>query len=116
MRNFWYPGSETVFFEIPAGLNVIFPEHSNLQVTAAASIAKLGGWCSRRVVVIEWRGGEPIANVVGVRQKWIISNDVNSGVELYRQSTYPLLVDFVKRGVSCVASAGSKRKSSSDYS
>ena len=85
--DFGFPDSRTLSFEIPAGLKVVYPPHPNLTITSAASIAKKGEWCT--LDNIEWAGGESIAKVIGGSQMWLICNEVEAGVELYKISTYP---------------------------
>ena len=118
-KEWGFPDSETVSFEIPweeEGSDVMFPQHPNLVITSAASIAKRGEWCT--LGHIEWGGGESIAKVIGGSQMWIITKDMRAGVELFKQSTYSELIIFMLGGVNKSVATGQvskKRKASSEY-
>ena len=115
-NDFDLPGSRTLSFEFPAGSsNVIFPKPPNLAITSVASIAKLGEWCT--VGHIEWRGAVSIAKVIGGTQMWIICNNIEAGVDLFKQDTFSKLRDFVLNGVSSnpPGSSGLKRKPKVHY-
>ena len=77
--------------------DIVFPEHPNLKITSRGSIAKLWEWVT--VGHIEWGGGEPIAKVIGGSQMWIICNEIEAGVELFKQDRWTKLRNFILDGV-----------------
>ena len=114
--DFGFPGSRTVSFSFPEdSKDVVFPEHPNLKITSRGSIAKLGEWVT--VGHIEWGGGESIAKVIGGSQLWFICNEIEAGVELFKQDRWTKLRDFILDGVTSDAActSSSKRKAKIRY-